>query len=112
MKVLIVILSMLSTAALAAGDLCLPLEYAEIKDTSTKSLNATFCKYQQFREIEQKLRVNIYDLEMKAIAQGNQGQFKRSIDDASARIEGCFDQQIKIERALKIRGAKSPTCPK
>lgn len=98
MKQLVItcILALSAVSAHAAGEAnCRKIEYAELRDTPTKELLATYCEYAMARKIGS-------DAYISGLKNGYRSD---SLAEAS---DNCFDQLTNIARVLKLRKVAVP----
>lgn len=111
--------SLVSNATTAYAASCRPLEYAEIKDTTSKELIKTYCYYEGMAKIHQNARKTFNELFLQQIktpglTPGDLEDLKRSYlkTDAehAADLSNCNDQLEKIGTALKAKRLPSLKC--
>lgn len=94
-------------ASVSWGGYCRQLEYAEVKDMSTKDLITTFCRHEALAEAYAKEDKEWAKLE-KEHGRRVEAQVYRSNNAASWKE--CVETSAKILTALKKRAVAKPEC--
>jgi hypothetical protein len=91
---------------------CRPLEYAELKDSSTEKLVRTYCKYVQLTSQDEDALKLQYEYLLKVTElKGPVGKIENDIKKIDASLLECLDQRSKIGSALENRSQPpEPRC--
>jgi hypothetical protein len=116
MKSLLLVVLLLFTfhlASVLARECRLLEEYAELKDTSSKDLIDTYCRYKALSDIEAETLNKLRELN-EVTPQGVQRKsLDKSMADHRQTISECLEMQIKIRSALRNRSEPDqPSCDK
>ena len=89
---------------------CRVIEYTELKDTSSKDLARTYCRYNKLVKLHQEHIEGTRDLYRDA-PNSLLKNLEKDIAEHTASLNECLDTQIKILSALRNRSEPAnPSC--
>jgi len=123
---LVIAAMMFMHAVPASAGACRPIEYAELKDTATEIVVERYCRYRALFYVEDAYYLKLLEINEKrlrlyrkpGLSDGTAKDLERDLADGKAEreatlasMDGCIDQQAKMQTVLKSRGLDEPNCP-